>query len=59
MLVARLLNAVVTVRGYKTALRFFGHEAADLEPTVNLLQWAERVREFFFGRLIFFSLSEI
>jgi tubulin-specific chaperone D len=37
VLVSRLLNAVVTVRGYKTALRFFGHEAADLEPVVALL----------------------
>lgn len=38
ILVSRLLNAVVTVRGYKTSLKFFGHEAADFEPAIQLLE---------------------
>ncbi|GLC39358.1 hypothetical protein PLESTM_000887300 [Pleodorina starrii] len=33
----RLLNVLVVVRGYKTVVRFFPHEAADLERVVDIL----------------------
>ncbi|KAG2492086.1 hypothetical protein HYH03_009582 [Edaphochlamys debaryana] len=33
----RLLNLLVVVRGYKTVVRFFPHEAADLERVVDIL----------------------
>lgn len=35
--VSRVLHAFATVRGYKTVVRFFPHEAKDLEPVVALL----------------------
>ncbi|PNH09641.1 Tubulin-specific chaperone D [Tetrabaena socialis] len=34
----RLLNVLVVVRGYKTVVRFFPHEAADLERVVDILE---------------------
>lgn len=34
---SRLLNVLVTVRGYKTVVKFFPHEAADLETVVNVV----------------------
>lgn len=34
--VARLLHMLVTVRGYKTVVRFFPHEAADLERVLQV-----------------------
>ena len=35
--VSRVLHAFATVRGYKTVVRFFPHEAKDVEPVVGLL----------------------
>lgn len=35
--VCRLLNVLVIVRGYKTVVKFFPHEAADLERVLNVL----------------------
>ena len=35
--VSRVLHAFATVRGYKTVVKFFPHEAKDLEPVVALL----------------------
>ncbi|KXZ49841.1 hypothetical protein GPECTOR_19g292 [Gonium pectorale] len=34
----RLLNVLVVVRGYKTVVRFFPHEAADLERVLDILE---------------------
>uniref|UniRef100_A0A7S3QWP0 Tubulin-specific chaperone D n=1 Tax=Dunaliella tertiolecta TaxID=3047 RepID=A0A7S3QWP0_DUNTE len=39
---ARLLNVLVTVRGYKTVVKFFPHEAADLETVVNVIVLLQR-----------------
>jgi hypothetical protein len=36
--VCRLLHVLVTVRGYKTVVRFFPHEAADLERVLQVLK---------------------
>ena len=35
--VSRVLHTFATVRGYKTVVKFFPHEARDLEPVVGLL----------------------
>lgn len=35
--VCRLLNVLVIVRGYKTVVKFFPHEASDLETVLNVL----------------------
>lgn len=35
--VCRLLNVLVIVRGYKTVVKFFPHEAADLETVLHVL----------------------
>eukprot|EP00878_Enallax_costatus_P043913 GHUV01052022.1.p1 GENE.GHUV01052022.1~~GHUV01052022.1.p1 ORF type:complete len:207 (+),score=58.37 GHUV01052022.1:593-1213(+) len=35
--VCRLLHVLITVRGYKTVVRFFPHEAADLERVLQVL----------------------
>lgn len=35
--VCRLLTSLVVVRGYKTVVRFFPHEAADLERVLHVL----------------------
>ncbi len=35
--VCRLLNVLVTVRGHKTVVKFFPHEAADLELVLSVL----------------------
>lgn len=35
--VCRLLHVLVTVRGYKTVVRFFPHEAADLERVLQVM----------------------
>jgi hypothetical protein len=35
--VSKVLHAFATVRGHKTVVRFFPHEAKDLEPAVALL----------------------
>lgn len=35
--ISRVLHAFATVRGYKTVVKFFPHEAKDLEPVVALL----------------------
>jgi hypothetical protein len=35
--VSRLLHVLVTVRGHKTVVRFFPHEAADLEAVIDAL----------------------
>ena len=32
-----LMNSLVNVRGHKTVVRFLPHEAADMEPCVELL----------------------
>ena len=36
--VCRFLNVTVLVRGYKTVVKFFPHEAADLERVLGVLQ---------------------
>lgn len=36
--ICSLLNVLVVVRGYKTVVKFFPHEAADLERVVQILQ---------------------
>jgi hypothetical protein len=33
--VCRMLHVLITVRGYKTVVRFFPHEAADLERVLQ------------------------
>ncbi|KAF5833815.1 armadillo-type protein [Dunaliella salina] len=43
---ARLLNVLVTVRGYKTVVKFFPHEAADLEKVVNVIVLLQRSRPY-------------
>jgi hypothetical protein len=35
--ICRLLSVLVTVRGYKTVVRFFPHEAADLEAVLHVI----------------------
>ena len=38
--VCRMLHVLITVRGYKTVVRFFPHEAADLERVLQVsLNW--------------------
>lgn len=34
--ICRLLHVLITVRGYKTVVRFFPHEAADLERVLQV-----------------------
>ena len=38
--VCRLLHVLVTVRGHKTVVRFFPHEAADLERALQVRRTA-------------------
>ncbi|GFR52318.1 hypothetical protein Agub_g14856, partial [Astrephomene gubernaculifera] len=40
----RLLNVLVVVRGYKTVVRFFPHEAADLERVLDILETVKAQR---------------
>jgi tubulin-specific chaperone D len=49
--VCRLLHVVVSVRGHKTVVRFFPHEAADLERALQVVHAArpDRVFSFFIG----------
>ena len=37
---------LVSVRGFKTVVKFFPHEAADLEPCVELLHFQELDKDF-------------
>lgn len=34
-----IINYICKVRGYKTVVKFFPHEVADLEPVVELLHF--------------------
>lgn len=38
--ICRLLHVLITVRGYKTVVRFFPHEAADLERVLQVSRQA-------------------
>jgi hypothetical protein len=32
------LSQIITVRGYKTVVKFFPHEVSDMEPVTEMLQ---------------------
>ncbi|CAK9217775.1 unnamed protein product [Sphagnum troendelagicum] len=38
----RIVHTLITVCGYKTVVKFFPHQASDLEPTVALLEQCHR-----------------
>jgi len=38
----RIVHTLITVCGYKTVVKFFPHQASDLEPTVVLLEQCHR-----------------
>lgn len=54
-----IVNWMCKVRGYKTVVKFFPHEAADMEPVVELLHFQATAEEWWISYVLILWLSII